>query len=93
MSEQVVIKQKTDVLGLVRRLTPSREKTLEQQKNEEYYKELTENLHDAYNEWQVSLANFETAESKEMIDYYSYRIKASQIKYDYLLKKAKEARG
>ena len=34
--------------------------------------------------------NFEFAEG-ELIDYYLYQIKASQSKYDYLLKKAKRA--
>ena len=27
---------------------------------------------------------------KEMVDYYAYKIKASEIRYDYLLRKAKE---
>lgn len=34
--------------------------------------------------------NFEFAEG-ELIDYYLYQIKASQSKYDYLLKKAKKS--
>ena len=33
--------------------------------------------------------NFEYAE-KELIDYYTYNIKANQAKLDYLIKKAKE---
>ena len=48
-----------------------------------------ENIQDAYNEWQNAMANFETAEGKEMVDYYAYKIKASEIRYDYLLRKAK----
>lgn len=35
-------------------------------------------------------ANFEFAED-ELIDYYLYQIKATQAKYNYLLKKAKKA--
>ena len=60
---------------------------------EEYMNELSEIIKDAYFEWQNALANFETAESKEMIDYYSYRIKASEIRYGYYLRKAKEAKA
>lgn len=37
----------------------------------------------------VANKNFETAE-KELIDYYSYQIKASKAKLDYLIKKVKE---
>jgi hypothetical protein len=48
-------------------------------------------IQDAYMEWQSALTNFENAEGKDMVDYYAYRIKASQIRYDYLLRKAKES--
>lgn len=51
--------------------------------------ELYEAIHDAWLEWQNALLNFENADCKEMVDYYSYRIKASQIRYEYLLRKAK----
>jgi len=51
--------------------------------------ELYEAIHEAWLEWQSALLNFETADCKEMVDYYSYRIKASQIRYEYLLRKAK----
>lgn len=56
----------------------------------EKIEELKMNIQDAYREWQSALENFENAECKDMIDYYSYRIKASQIRYEYLLRKAKE---
>lgn len=59
---------------------------------EEYMDELTEIIKDAYFEWQNALANFETAETKEMIDYYAYRIKASEIRYDYFIRMAKKAK-
>ncbi|MGI6050389.1 MAG: DUF2508 family protein [Acetivibrionales bacterium] len=60
---------------------------------EEYMDDLADVIRDAYSEWQNALANFDTAESKEMIDYYSYRIKASEIRYGYYLRKAKEAKA
>lgn len=93
MSEQV-IKQKSDPLGFLQRFNSSRAKeNAEKIEKEEYMKELTENIRDAYLEWQNALANYETAEGKEMVDYYAYRIKASEIRYDFLLKKAKEAKA
>lgn len=92
MSEQVAVKQKSDVLGILKRFNPEKTQDIAiQAQKDEYYRELTESIHDAYMEWQNALANFESAEGKEMVDYYSYRIKASQIRYDYLIRKAKEA--
>lgn len=93
MSEQVAIKQKPEALGIFKRLNVSKTEAVNQALKEEYYKELTDSIQDAYMEWQNALANFENAETKEMIDYYAYRIKASQIRYDYLIKKAKEAQA
>ena len=92
MPDQAVVKQKSDVLGILKRFSTA--KALENAtklQEEEHYRELTESIRDAYLEWQNALANFESAENKEMVDYYAYRIKASQIRYDYLLKKAKES--
>ncbi len=93
MSEQV-IKQKLDPLGFLQRFNSVKFKeAAEQIEKDEYMRELTESIRDAYMEWQNSLANYETAEGKEMVDYYAYRIKASEIRYDFLLKKAKEAKA
>lgn len=64
-----------------------------QAEQEEYINVLMNNIKDAYVEWQNALANFETAESSEMIDYFAYRIKASEIRYNYLLRKVKEAKA
>ena len=41
------------------------------------------------NDLKVADANFENAEA-EMIDYYTYQIKANKAKLDYLIKKVKE---
>ncbi len=93
MTDQV-INNKSNSFGFLRRLsgTKAQEAAIIAEK-EELLQELTENIHDAYIEWQNAMANFETAEGKEMVDYYSYKIKASQIRYEYLLRKAKEARA
>lgn len=51
---------------------------------------LLENIHQARQEWLSVVANFEQAENEDMVDYYIYRMKACQIRYNYLLKLAKE---
>jgi len=92
MTNEALERQKLDVLGIIRRIcfakTSEGENALPKEKELE---QLRESIQDAYREWQNALSNFESAEGKEMVDYYTYRIKASQIRYDYLIKKAKEA--
>lgn len=51
---------------------------------------LLKSIQQARQEWMDAVANFEQADNDELIDYYIYRIKACQIRYNYLLKKAKE---
>lgn len=52
--------------------------------------ELLENIKNARKEWADACANFEYVNEEEVVDYYTYKIKACQVKYDYLIKKAKE---
>ncbi|HOM03469.1 MAG TPA: YaaL family protein [Acetivibrio sp.] len=52
--------------------------------------ELIKCIKDAKKEWISATANFEHATDSEIIDYYTYEIKAYQLRYEYLLKKAKE---
>ncbi|ODM27176.1 YaaL family protein [Acetivibrio mesophilus] len=52
--------------------------------------ELIKCIKDAKKEWLSANSNFEHAIDSEIIDYYTYEIKAYQLRYEYLLKKAKE---
>lgn len=52
--------------------------------------ELLESIRNAKNELLAASINFEYAREKDMVDYYTYKIKACQVQYDYLIKKAKE---
>ena len=52
---------------------------------EEAKKELFDELEKAIMDLNVAQENYNMA-SGELIDYYSYQIKAAQAKYDYLLK-------
>lgn len=91
MAEQVAIKPGTEIYSVFKKVVSHHnEDDLDQAVVSTSMKELYENIHDAYLEWQSALSHFETAECKEMVDYFSYRIKASQIRYEYLLRKAKD---
>jgi hypothetical protein len=52
--------------------------------------EFLDNLKKAQDELNVAVNNYEFADEPELVDYYTYNIKAAQTKYEYLLKKAKE---
>jgi hypothetical protein len=54
-------------------------------------KELIENLKQAKEEWNRANINYEFALEQDLVDYYSYKIKAAQTRYTYLLKKIKKA--
>ncbi|NLX63920.1 MAG: DUF2508 family protein [Clostridiaceae bacterium] len=89
-----VINNKSNSFSFFRRFAGAkRREAARLAEKEEMMRELTENIQEAYNEWKNAMANFETADSKEMVDYYAYKIKASEIRYDYLLRKAKESRA
>ncbi|HHV96340.1 MAG TPA: YaaL family protein [Clostridiaceae bacterium] len=51
---------------------------------------LIQDLKEAKNEWLNADLNFQYVVENEFIEYYTYRLKAAQIKYEYFLKKAKE---
>lgn len=52
--------------------------------------DLIERIKDARNEWITANVNFDYISDQEVIDYYTYKIKACQIRYEYFLKMAKE---
>ncbi|MCX8128958.1 MAG: YaaL family protein [Clostridia bacterium] len=52
--------------------------------------EIVENIRDAKSEWIYANINFNYADEQELVDYYTYKIKACQVRYEYYIKKAKE---
>ncbi len=54
------------------------------------FKELIESIKSAQRDWLCANANFNYTSDQEIIDYYTYMIKAYQVRYEYLIKKAKE---
>ncbi|MDP4091878.1 MAG: DUF2508 family protein [Bacillota bacterium] len=47
-------------------------------------------LNNARKQWIIANMNFENANEQEMVDYFTYEIKACQVRYEYFIKKAKE---
>lgn len=53
-------------------------------------KELLLSINKARQEWILANYNFEFAADDGLVDYYIYKIKACEVKYEYLIKIAKE---
>ena len=49
--------------------------------------EFKKSLEKAREEFNTAINNYEFADTPELVDYYTYNIKAAQTKYEYLLKK------
>ncbi len=64
------------------------EKMVKGKTEEEIKIELMQTIIDTREKLKVAISNFEFAE-EELIDYYTYQIKANQSKLDYLIKLAK----
>ena len=54
------------------------------------YREIIDSINNIKKEWKSAVNNFEFADSSELVDYYTYKIKACEIMYECLIKKAKE---
>ena len=52
--------------------------------------ELINSIKEAKNEWKNAVTNYEFAKDSEMVDYYTYKIKACETIYQYYIKIAKE---
>lgn len=52
--------------------------------------ELVKAISDARTEWLDSVANFEHVYEENLIDYYTYKMKACEARYAYFIKKARE---
>lgn len=59
-------------------------------KQEERNRQLLECINTAKSDWLVAKNNYELASSVESVDYYAYKIKAYEVRYESLIKQAKE---
>ncbi|MGE5329372.1 MAG: YaaL family protein [Deltaproteobacteria bacterium] len=88
--DEIKLKGQDTFVAFVDKLSRQRNIIKRNKKDKEEIEEVVENLKRARNEWVIATMNYEFAQEDELIDYYIYLMKASQLKYDYLLKKAKE---
>lgn len=58
-------------------------------KNVNTYKELMNNIEKVQKNLERDYNNLQFIEDKNLVDYYTYRIKAEEAQYDYLLQEAK----
>ena len=66
-----------------------RETNIKELQEEQKRQELLNRINESKNHLRNMYNNMQFAES-DLIDYYTYQIKANRAKFDYLLKKAKE---
>jgi hypothetical protein len=52
-------------------------------------RELRKAISFALAEWKCAELNFETADSPELVEHYTYKLKAYEVKYQYLIKQLK----
>lgn len=52
--------------------------------------EMADILKKAQVDLDIAMNNYEFADEPALVDYYTYNLKAAQMRYEYLLKKAKE---
>lgn len=86
----IKVKSKDKIAYILDKVTQVIQTAKEKKEIEEESDELLQNLRNAQNDWVMATINYEFAYEEELVDYYSYLIKANQIKYNYLLKKLKE---
>ncbi len=85
------VKNERTALGewLSRAFSVSRKAKTAALKDMEETAQLLESISSIKKEWSSAVNNFEYADSQEMVDYYTYKIKAYEVMYEFLLKKAK----
>jgi hypothetical protein len=80
-------------IGLFGRLFGTRDYCCDEAKLTDSKREnrmLLASIRQARRDWLIALSNFEHADNDDLIDYYIYKMKACLLRYNYLLKKAKE---
>lgn len=58
--------------------------------NVDTYKELINNIESVKKSLEKDYNNMQFIEDKDLVDYYTYKIKSEEAQYDYLIKEAKK---
>lgn len=80
------------VLSKLFKKNKMQEDLINTERNKEFSEEeiLIQSLKDAKNEWLNADRNFQYVSEDEFVEYYTYKLKAAQIKYEFFLRKVKE---
>lgn len=90
-SNYSAVRGKQNILGRVTRvLFPGIKKDVRTEESFSESQNIVEQLENAAKEWLKANRDFNLAYEEEIIDYYTYIIKACQVKYEYYLKEAKK---
>ncbi len=76
------------IVSLIKRIIVKEKAKPEYESDED--RELIENIKKAKADWINANQNFEYVGEQGMVDYYTYNIKACQVRYEYYLKLAKQ---
>jgi len=90
MKNNLLEQDKGSIISRLTKIFMIKEKTVFQNIKNDEYNELIESIKNARRDWICASSNFNHANDKETVDYYTYMMKACQIRYEYLIKKAKE---
>ena len=86
----IVKSERTNLFYRVIKTFFAKEKIASNPVNNNDIEELVQSIKIAHRDWLCANSNFNYANDQEIIDYYTYMIKAYQVRYEYLIKKAKE---
>jgi len=86
---EILSKMKTNLTGLKLPAGASVTKTVLSYTNIKEESELRKAIGYALAEWKCAAQNFETADTPEMVEHFTYKIKAYEVKYQYLIRQLK----
>ena len=90
-ANRIVEMQKSNIfVNIINSITRRKKRESLETKKMDDINDILADIYQAKKEWVNANINFEYVEERELVDYYTYRIKACEVKYEYLIKKAKE---
>ena len=88
--QELKIHKKNFISRILRTSTIKEDFPLQMEHDTAEAQEILACIRSARSQWAVANANFEYANEQELVDYYTYEIKACQVRYEYYIKRAKE---
>lgn len=88
-NQNIKIYKYSPIAKIFSKFLPKVQSEIDYEKDDLDKKELIECINRARNDWINANREFEYAQNDEIVDYYTYKIKACQVRYEYFLKLAK----